>query len=322
MHPETGSYLGFATIRYRDSRSSRPIVSAIDAARRAVRARGIKVDADIVRVEYDPEGRKSKRMLEEHLKRDREKQAKERLAKAPQPKVPPTGPKSTLIPGIAKAPLTAPKGPAASRPSSVPALTPAPNPLIVPSQPRGQLVLETVNLASALANDPYIFVTSEKVPLLPSIIPHMKKRLKNYALEEIRIDKTGFFIVFQNSYHGRSEAERCYRAVNHTEFFNYDMAMQLCLPRTSRHDRHASRSPIRRERTPPPRASAGEAERRKREEEADLEEEKKQRAKNFDPVNEAVAVVRAEMMEHLIRHIRTQLAAPARGLSGSCQSCC
>ncbi|CAI6100454.1 unnamed protein product [Clonostachys chloroleuca] len=311
MHPETGSYLGFATIRYRDSRSGRPMVSAIDAARRAVRARGIKVDADIVRVEYDPEGRKSKRMLEEHLKRDREKQAKERLAKAPQPKVPPTGPKSTLIPGIAKAPLTAPKGPAASRPSSVPALTPAPNTMIVPSQPRGQLVLETVNLASALANDPYIFVTSEKVPLLPSIIPHMKKRLKNYALEEIRIDKTGFFIVFQNSYHGRSEAERCYRAVNHTEFFNYDMAMQLCLPRASRHDRHASRSPIRRERTPPSRASAGEAERRKREEEADLEEEKKQRAKNFDPVNEAVAVVRAEMMEHLIRHIRTQLAAPA-----------
>ncbi len=42
----------------------------------------------------------------------------------------------------------------------------------------------------------------------------------------------------------------------------------------------------------------------------DLEEEKKQRAKNFDPVLEAVEVVRREMMEHLIKHIRTRAAAP------------
>ncbi|KAI1030577.1 hypothetical protein LB505_004053 [Fusarium chuoi] len=84
MHPETGSYLGFATIRYRDSkRPDRPPVSAMEAARRAVRTRGIKVDADIVRVEYDAEGRRSRRMLEEHLKREKEKRNKSDLLLQP-----------------------------------------------------------------------------------------------------------------------------------------------------------------------------------------------------------------------------------------------
>ena len=79
MHPETGSYLGFATIRYRDSkRADRPSITAIDAARRAVQARGIKVDSEMVKVEYDPEGRRSRRMLEGHLRRERDKLEKER----------------------------------------------------------------------------------------------------------------------------------------------------------------------------------------------------------------------------------------------------
>ncbi|KAH7152513.1 histone H3 methyltransferase complex protein [Dactylonectria estremocensis] len=315
MHPETGSYLGFATIRYRDSkRPDRPRVSAIDAARRAVRTRGIKVDADMVRVEYDPEGRKSRRMLEDHLRRGREKQEKEKLAQAAsQSRVPPTGPKSVPVPGFVRPPPTAPKGPAAHR-QSTPA---APGPgLPTPNmQPRGNLPTEGPSIAPQLADEPYIYITSESVPVLPSIVPHMKKRLKNYGLQDIRLDKTGFFIVFRNSMNGKSEAERCFRAVNHTEFFNYDMAMQLCLPRIDRESepprppRKTSRSPERR-----PRADVrqrDERDRRRREEEADLEEEKKQRAKNFDPVMEAVDVVRREMTEHLIRHIRTKVAAPA-----------
>ncbi|KAK2936332.1 hypothetical protein FoTM2_004276 [Fusarium oxysporum f. sp. vasinfectum] len=235
MHPETGSYLGFATIRYRDSkRPDRPPVSAIDAARRAVRTRGIKVDADIVRVEYDAEGRRSRRMLEEHLKREKEKFEKkeqERLALAA--KAPPTGPKSGTAPGFTRPPPTAPKGPSAQRQPVVPG---APQLSLPPSQQKG-LNLESSNLTQKLADDPYIYVTGDSVPVLPSILPHMKKRLKNYGFEEIRVDKSGYFIVFRNSFTGK--------------------------------------------------------------------------AKNFDPVIEAVEVVRREMTEHLIRHIRTKVAAPA-----------
>ncbi|UKZ83641.1 hypothetical protein TrVFT333_011450 [Trichoderma virens FT-333] len=322
MHPDTGSYLGFATIRYRDSkRPDRPRVSAIDAARRAVRTRGIKVDADIVKVEYDPEGRKSRRMLEEVLKREREKLANESARIKP----PPTGPKSSTAPGFSRPPPTAPKGLAPQRPHptlGVPATAPSQSQAPPPTsavaatattqQARPHTTIESQIISSQLANDPYIFVGSESVPTLPSIIPHMKKRLKNYGFEDIRLDKTGFYIVFRNSFTGRSEAERCFRAVNHTEFFNYNMAMQLCVPRTSYID-SASKSSPSPERAPRKdhRAEKAELERKRREEEADLEEEKRQRAKNFDPVIEAVEVVRREMTEHLIRHIRTQVAAPA-----------
>ncbi|KYK54312.1 histone H3 methyltransferase complex protein [Drechmeria coniospora] len=320
MHPDTGSYLGFATIRFRDAKQpGRPPVSAIEAARRAVRAsKGIKIDADIVKVEYDPEGRKSRRMLEDHLKR--EKQSRERLLRTPSSAstATPTGPKSSSTPASApsfvRPPPTAPKGPAAQRlPSS-----------LVPSQttptgpPRPHSSVEPQSIAAQLSEYPYVFVTAESVPVLPSIIPHMKKRLKNFAIDDIRLDKTGFYVIFRNSYAGRSEAERCFRAANHTEFFTYNMAMQLCLPQSK--DRLSERpsDPARKRSLTPERGPtttyrrrSDEYTRRRREEEADLEEEKKQRAKNFDPVVEAVEVVRREMMDHLIRHIRTQVAAPS-----------
>ncbi|PNY18312.1 Histone-lysine N-methyltransferase, H3 lysine-4 specific [Tolypocladium capitatum] len=323
MHPDTGSYLGFATIRYRDSkRPGRPPVSAMDAARRAVRARGIKVDADVVKVEYDPEGRKSRRMLEEHLKREREKHNKEKLARASSsaPKPPPTGPKSSsisapppaLAPGFVRPPPTAPKGPAAQRQPSAP----VPQQMIPAAAPQPKSTVEPQNIASQLTDLPYIFVAADSVPVLPSIIPHMKKRLKNYGFDDIRLDRTGFYVVFRNSPNGKQEAERCFRAVNHTEFFTYDMTMQLCLPRPPNAAADSTRKPSpnpERSHRPPTstyRRRDEEVTRRRREEEADWEEEKKQRAKNFDPVIEAVEVVRRELTEHLIRHIRTQVAAP------------
>lgn len=315
MHPDTGSYLGFATIRYRDTkRPGRPPVSAMDAARRAVRTRGIKIDADIVKVEYDAEGRKSRRMLEEHLKREREKLNKRKLVReqsVSKPPPPPAGPKSSAPAApFVRAPPTAPKGPAPVRATPA-APSPQPTTNATPAA-RSQGAVEPQNLASQLSTEPYIFVSSDSVPVLPSILPHMKKRLKNYGFEDVRLDRTGFFVVFRNSFTGKSEAERCYRAVNHTEFFNYDMTMQLCLPRAPRPaDAERKRSPTpERDQDTSYRRKLEEAKRRRREEEADLEEEKKQRAKNFDPVFEAVEVVRREMTEHLIRHIRTQVAAP------------
>lgn len=305
MHPETGSYLGFATFKYRDTkRPDRPIVTGVDAARNAVKARGVKVDADVVRVMFDPEGRRSRRMLEDHLKRDKEKQARGKQT----PKAPPTGPKGIIPPGP-RGPPVAPRGPAAHRPL----VNPATNPASTPSAsipPRRHDVQG--DLTTALASTAYIFISCQSVPVMQHIAGHMEKRLKSYAFQAIRTDAKGYYIVFGNTFHGRSEAERCFRAANHTEFFNYDMAMQLCLPRDERPPppRPRSRSHDRSYR-PAARSRDEQKERLLLEEEADLEEEKKQRAKNFDPVNEAVQVVRRELLEHLIRHIRTQVAAPS-----------
>lgn len=308
MHPETGSNLGFATIRYRDSskRPDRPIVTAIEAARRAVRSRGIKIDADIVRVEYDPEGRKSRKMLEEYLRAEREKLDKERARQAS--RVPPSAPKPPPAQEFTRPPLAAPKGPASQRP--LPPNTSSQQPSVA-----GQIssLVEAGNVAAQLTNTCYIFVDSESVPILASIVPHLKKRLKSFEVREIRVDKTGYYIVFGSSLSGQKEAERCFRSVNHTEFFTYNMSMQLCLPRSSPPPEYKPRR-----RTPSPdrsyknsaRRKEEEAERHRREDEADLEEEKRQRAKNFDPVKEAAQVVFRQMREHLIRRIRTGFAVP------------
>ncbi|KAL2197659.1 SET1-like protein [Corynascus similis CBS 632.67] len=305
MHPDTGSYLGFATFRYRDSKPSRsrPLpVTAADAAQRAIRAmHGKRIEANTVRVEYDPEGRKSSRMLEEVLKK-----GNETAQMAVDPRIP-TGPKpKEIIPGP---PPTAPKGPAAHRGSLINVQG-----VWVP-KPRSDTIIEAEPIANQLKHEPYIFVGHEHVPVMPTTVAHMKRRLKTFMFEDIRADRTGYYIIFRDSGYGRSEAERCFRSANNTTFFTYTMVMDLHVhgtlgkvPHTS-DTRRRSRTPDRREADDA--RSRDEQDRRRREEEADLEEEKRQRAKNFDPVLEATDVVLREMKEQLIRHIRTKIAAPA-----------
>lgn len=310
MHPETGSPLGFCTIRFCDStrlRVGQRSHSATEAARRAVSSKGLKVDADLIRVQYDPDGIRSRQMLEDILKKEREKlvQGRSQTNHATSKTLSAAGQRSSTAQDFIRPPPTGPKGPTAQRPFVTPAAptnkaTPQPSP-----------ILESRNLASQLVKDPYILVDTDSVPPIPSIIPHMKKRLKNYAIEDILLDKgIGYYIVFRRSLSGEKEAERCFRAVNHTEFFNYNIAMQLCVPPGQASlDQMATSSPDRNLRKPT-RPKDDETQRRRREQEADVEEEKKQRARNFDPVIEAVESVRREMTEHLIRHIRTKVAAP------------
>ena len=88
MHPDTGSYLGFATFRYRDSKQHRRVgpVTAIDAAKRAVRVlNGRKIEANVVRVEFDRDGKKSRLMLEAVLRKDREEMARAMASVTPTP---------------------------------------------------------------------------------------------------------------------------------------------------------------------------------------------------------------------------------------------
>ncbi|OIW29970.1 histone H3-K4 methyltransferase Set1 [Coniochaeta ligniaria NRRL 30616] len=319
MHPETGSYLGFATFRYKDSKPSRarphPVIAS-DAARRAVRGmHGKRIEASTVRVEFDPEGRKSSRMLEEVIKQSREEsQTPSGAARIP------TGPrpKDGAIGTVLGPPPTAPKAPAAQRSQSV---TEAPA-WVPPTKPRAPLV-ESDPVITNIKREPYIFIAHEFVPVMATIIAHMKKRLKTHMFEDIRIDKTGYYIIFQDSPQGRSEAERCARVANNTLFFNYTMVMDLHLFGTVGKEAFPQHVPRRRSSSPQRRPTIDHKHReeqdsrrkedaqRRRDADADLEEEKKQRAKNFDPVLEARDVATREMTEQLIKHIRTKIAAPA-----------
>ncbi|CAN8095947.1 unnamed protein product [Discula destructiva] len=310
MHPETGSYLGFATFRYKDSKPSRsrPMpVLAIDAAKRAVRnMNGRKIESYQVRVEFDPDGKKSRRMLEDALKDDREQSQPQSLM----PKAIPTAPRSKeILPGP---PPTAPRGPAAFR------QPPAQEARPLSMAARVSSLIEQIPIATVLKREPYIFVAHEYVPVMPTTIEHMKKRLKTFRFTDIRADRTGYYIVFPDSTLGRSEAERCHISAQGTAFFTYTLKLDLHLfgsdgkPQinsTSLTYRRRSRSPPRRSALiePPKR---DDKERARREDVRDVEEEKRERANNFDPVKEAASVVQREMVEHLIKHIRQKLAAP------------
>ncbi|KAI1391163.1 histone H3-K4 methyltransferase Set1 [Hypoxylon trugodes] len=313
MHPHTGSYLGFATFRYRDSKQQRrPPVSAIDAARRAVRAmNGKRIEANSIKVEFDRDGKKSRLMLENVLKKGNQEAARA-IAAAPVPTGPRIKPPEALL---GRAPPSAPRGPAADRQKSVAATEPS---WALPTQPKALSVLsDPQSLSTTLNGEPYIFVPDTSVPVMPTTIPHMKKRLKSYQFDDIRADRTGYFIVFPNNSFGRDEAYRCFKSADGSAFFNYVMIMKL---HDSSSSSSTSTSQLRR--SEPERRSMADVrhredyqyrprDERRRDEEAVLEEEKKQRAKNFDPVREAIEVVRREMKEHLIRHIRTKVAVPA-----------
>ncbi|KAI3323113.1 hypothetical protein HD806DRAFT_497992 [Xylariaceae sp. AK1471] len=332
MHPDTGSYLGFATFRFRDAKQQprRPPTTAVDATKRAVRVmNGRKIEGNHVKVEFDRDGKKSRQMLETIINKDREEMARA-IATPPVP----TGPRSHAdnIPtssrpqsenpagvrpqadGFSRPPPTAPKGPAAER--LRPPIVETTN-WVLSAKPKPHLA-SAPSIPSTLRGEPYIFVPDSSVPVMITTVPHMKKRLKSYLIDEILTDRVGYYIIFPNTSRGREEACRCFQAADGSAFFTYTMAMKLhnATPTSSSQTTGHPPRPSDPERRPVDARYREEHQYRPREErrqleESILEEEKKQRAQNFDPVIEAIEVVRREMMEHLIRHIRTKVAVPA-----------
>ncbi|KAH8804562.1 histone-lysine N-methyltransferase-like protein [Xylogone sp. PMI_703] len=322
LHPDTGSCLGFATFRYRDSKAIKAgrFVSAIEAAKKAVKSgNGSRIGTNNVKVEFDPDGIKSRRMLENIIKQEQQAAA---------PKAP-SGPKSQLVPKVAGPPPTAPKGPAAHHapfnrhpfraPLVAPTFTP-PAPVVVPSAPTKPRILTLIEddpISAQLESDPYLFVSKDYVPVIPATIPHMKKRIRTFAFDDVRADKSGYYIVFPNDSQGRLECERCYLAVHGTAFFTYELHAKMYLYGTSgSHRDSAHRSGARRRSRSPDRKALEkrqkeDAEALRKLEEADWEEEKKERAKNFDPAREAIEVIRRDLRDQLVKNIRAKIAAPA-----------
>ncbi|PBP25123.1 SET domain-containing protein [Diplocarpon rosae] len=314
LHPENGSCLGFATFRYRDSRTliAGRFVSAIEAAKTAVRkAPTLRIGLNHVRVDFDPEGNKSRRMMEQRLTAEKPEPV------LPTKAAPPPAPKPIDSVKSSGPPPSAPKGPASSRTvyrpqvqSSMPTIAP-----LAKHKP-ARYIMNTESVAKTLPHQPYIFVSGDSVPCMQTTPPHMIKRMRHFSPEEVKMDSTGYFIIFPNSSWGRNDSERCYRTLNNTLMFNYIMVMQPfpfgtvgSRSAAQRHEvsRKRSRSPAHKENDEWDRQAAIA---RQREEAADVEEERKERAMNFDPAREAVEVIRREMKTQLVKNIRTKTAAP------------
>jgi histone-lysine N-methyltransferase SETD1 len=308
LHPETGICLGFATFRYRDARphSKGPRVTAIQAARIAVaKGTSIRVGQHNVKVEFDPDGNKSRRMMESLLKENQ-----------PASTPPAT---TSAVPKVAEAaktsgpPPTAPKGPAASRGVfRAPFVTAVP-----PTKPKSQRIVDNSEPYSLqLPNTPYLFVSGDSVPLQASTPPHLLKRVRHFHPTEVKMDAYGYYIVFPPTYYGRNDCEKCLVQLDGSLLFTYTMAMKMypygtngrsANPRDSEYARKRSRSPTRRDADDQDKRDEA---LRKKEEEADLEEEKKEREQNFDPSRGAIDQIRQDLKTQLVDNIKTKIAAP------------
>ncbi|RDW74123.1 histone-lysine N-methyltransferase-2 [Coleophoma crateriformis] len=315
LHPETGSCLGFGTFRYRDTKVVRggKFVSAIEAAKSAVKkGSGSRLGTNNIKVEFDSDGVKSRRMLEKVLKEHKVTP----IVQAPKP---PSAPKPKEA--APWNPPTAPKGPAAMRAGFRPVIAAGISNVAIPTKPKVLTLIEDQPVSSQLPTQPYIFVSKDYVPVLPSTIDHMKKRLKAFVCENIRADHYGYYITFHNGSHGRAELEKCYRAVNGTAFFTYEMIMKRYAYGTEGYQRrksslsHGAIDERKRSKSPERKAiqsrEKADAEARRKEDAEDLEDEKKERAKNFDPAREAIEVIRRELKTQLLNNVKEQIGEPA-----------
>lgn len=314
LHPETGSCLGFATFRYRDSKILRGgrFISAIEAAKTAVRkGSAMRIGQQNVKVEFDSEGNRSRRMMQNILNKETSIKSLQRASVVPVQKSPEPTKAQTSGP-----PPTAPKGPSSTRPvfRSIPHINIA---TAVPLHSRTRWIVESNSILPQIRNQPYLFIPGESVPIMTSTPIHMLKRMKHFHVEELRIDKSGYFIFFPNNGLGRADCERCWKALNDTPMFSYTIKMQAflygnCGPRTiirqglGTHHTN-SQSPAGLHLMTP---NVKELRERQKEEEADFEEEKKERAKNFDPAREAIEVIRRDLKEQLLSNIKSNIATP------------
>ncbi|KAJ6155030.1 Histone-lysine N-methyltransferase [Penicillium chermesinum] len=293
--PVTGRLLGICSIKYKDSPSFRggSPVSASSAANRAYHEcrKGQRIGTRRVRVELDREGTVSERLAAKAVESHRmaSKPAVDAKVDAKKEGPPPTAPKgpsgrSSIRPGVA-----VPEGPRAS----------ARSPVV-------QSMVEEVPILSQIKRDPYIFIAHCYVPVLSTTIPHLRKRLKVFNYKAIRCDKTGYYIIFENSRRGEEETERCYRLCHMEPLFTYIMNMESQPYGNPNYVR--SPSP---ERVRAAQKEKAHLEHTKKEALLDIEEEKQQRAANLDPCREVLSIIIRDLHDKLLEDVKSRIVAPS-----------
>lgn len=287
-------------IRYRDSRSVRggPAASATAAARRAhaeCRRGQQRVGLRAVFAELDRDGSVGRRAVARAAEKSRPKE--KQVVK----------PKKAEMIESSGPPPSAPKGPSGK--SSMRPRPPSPPP---PEGPRvlakhlPPTLVEEKPILDQIRRDPYVFIAYCYVPVLSTTIPHLKKRLKQFSFKDVRCDKTGYYITFENSRRGEEEAARCYKSCHMLQLFTYIMNMECQQYGNPKYERSPSPERVKAEL----RAKAM-REKLQKEEEFEVEEEKKQRAINLDPVREMIEIVRRELRDKLLEDVKSRIVAPA-----------
>ncbi|KAL8918510.1 MAG: hypothetical protein Q9208_007317 [Pyrenodesmia sp. 3 TL-2023] len=301
---ETGSPLGICLIKYKDRGSAHrpPSVSASDAAARACQEckhGTYRVGVNRVFVRLDGDGSVGRRAVDKAT-------AKQRPQRGPNEPVEEKRrfETPTEVPGP---PPSAPKGPSARSTFRPPAPPRAPAEAPTSSaKSTFQHLVEGKPVLDQIKRDPYIFIAHCYVPVLGTTIPHLSRRLHNVRFKDVKCDKTGYYIVFDDSRQGEINAAGCFETYHMRELFNYVMNMELQQYGNPKYER--SPSP---ERVQAEAREKAKRERRRQEEEVEIEEEKKQRAVNLDPVREMVEILRKELQDKLLQDVKLRVVAPA-----------
>ncbi|KAJ5085626.1 Histone-lysine N-methyltransferase [Penicillium argentinense] len=297
--PITGRFLGICSIKYKDAVSFRGggAVSASGAARRAFFEckKEQRIGTRRIRVELDRDGVVSERMATRAI--DSQRLASKNSSATVETKVEPQAKRN-------EPPPSAPKGP-----SGKSSLRPG---LVIPDGPRAsvrspsvQSLVEDAPILAQIKRDPYIFIAHCYVPVLSTTIPHLRKRLKFFDYKTIRCDKTGYYIIFENSRRGEEEAARCFRLCHMQPLFTYIMNMESQIHGNPNYVRSPSPERLRAEQR-----EKAKQDRLRREAELDIEEEKKQRAIDLDPCREVLCIIIRDLRDKLLEDVKSRIAAP------------
>ncbi|KAL9106726.1 MAG: hypothetical protein Q9227_008295 [Pyrenula ochraceoflavens] len=298
--PITGRFLGVCVVKYKDSKSFRggPPVLAVQATRKACIEckKGQRIGLNEIRVYPDRDGTICKQFVDKAIEKARKESGllELRAAEAEAKKNAP--------------PPTAPKGP-----SGKPSLRPQPSTPSTPfgfAPPQRPQLVEELSILDQIKRAPYLFIPHESVPVLSTTVPHMKKRLKSYHWVDIRCDKSGYFIVFENSLSGEQECVRCFEMCNMQALFNYSMHMECQRYGNPNYERSPTpeKVPVQ---ARPPVLHSNKAMRTKlrRLDDADIENEKRQRALDMDPCRGALELVVRELQQKLLEDVRSRMVS-------------
>ena len=312
--PGTGRFLGICSIKYQDCASFQgggPISAALAAKQAYLEGKkGQRIGVRTVRIDIDKDGLVLKRLVDRSIAVQRKESGWTDTPKPPTPTLtkPPT-PTTMTPPGP---PPTAPKGPSAkvfARPVSTPFMAPTFPPSAKvdrPPKPNVPSLVETSPIIEKIKNTPHLFIAHCYVPVLSTTIPHLKKRLRMYDWREVRCDESGYFITFENSTIGSTEAKKVYSGCHMHPLFTYTMNMELRL------NTQATTS----DSLPTPARTLAEQQvqrhnlRLRKEHDADLEEEKRQRARDLDPCRAVIQLVVQEIRDKLIEDVKSRIAGP------------
>lgn len=313
--PITGRFLGICTVSYQDCASFQgggPISAALATKTAFMEGkRGQRIGMRTVKVEVDKDGSLAEQLVRKTIATQRKETGITKPHPPPSPATPMTSQPSSQA--AAGPPPTAPKGPAgrsAVRPPPS-SLSAPPTKIERPIRPDRNNLVES-DVRSSIQDQPFIFISSENVPVLSTTIPHMKKRLRQYTWSEIRCDSTGYFLVFEQSRHGQMEAQRTFSSCNGLPLFTYYMHMDLKL-----NDKAVQPevSDVRATLPAPPSSipyyTTKQQYKQRRQQEADLDEEKRRRASDLDPSRAVVLLVVQELREKLIADVKSRVAVRA-----------